>query len=116
MKVLSLLKKILFSVVLLYNLPGASVFLNRLANTKTFFPISKRSLSRFSVYRLLIKPFPSISIFFNFYQTMKIINLLKVFPVLGLSACSSIYSGKYLYFPDLVLFKLNVAFLLARLV
>ena len=40
---------------------------------------------------------------------MKIINFLKVFPVLRLSACSSIYSGEYPYFADLVLFKLNGA-------
>ena len=47
MKVMSLLKKLLFSVVLLYSLPGASFFLKRSPNTKTFSPISRGSLRRF---------------------------------------------------------------------
>ena len=41
---------------------------------------------------------------------MKIINVLKYFPVSGPSGFSSICFGESPYFADLVLYKLNVTF------
>ena len=113
-KILFLLKYGLFSVVLLYSLPGASFFLSLSANTSTFSPVSRESrslrffgASRFFVY---LSDLPCASFILQ--------SLLKSY--ISLNCClrsgsrlfSSIYSGEKPYFADRVLFKLKVAFLM----
>ena len=60
-KVLYLSKKLLFSVVLLCNLPGA--VLKRSASTKTFSPISRGSLNHFLRLSTFVSNFSVRSLF-----------------------------------------------------
>ena len=114
--VLSLLKKLLFYVVLLYNLPGASFFLNVQPIPKLFllflfllflFLRGLLSLPSF-VSKLSVRSLFSLT-FIEWWKSLK--TMKKYFRVSGSSGCFSICSGKYWYFAELVLFKLKVAFL-----
>ena len=110
-KILSLLKKVLFSVVFLYSLPGASFLLKRSVNNKTFSSMSKGSLKRFLRLWTLASNLSNRSLFFlTFISQSKSQTSWNYFPGFGSNACSSICWGEYSHFADHALFKLNVAF------